>query len=490
MDSPSASKRRLPINCHRPFIIQSLCWGRSANFLYLANAKAGSSNIKRALIISALKRGADLKDKATHGGGWWDDPTELSSDKPYTFTIVRNPYTRILSAYLDKICRRCTLREQFYWQHSIPRNENIRFEEFLKLLYQPGVILDQHYRPQVENIFLGGIHIDAVFPLENYASFVSEIRDSIKDFRDDHAAEGASTYQKHATNSSDKISAYYTSDAAAMVREIYHDDFEAFGYSTNISELRDAPAPLRNCELADKAYPGLVHAALAASRPKGVSVAEETLSGECETASGRFFQRALLLKGMRGSASLDGMAEEASALLSSARYPIERYVALDLGANARLAREEWREALEALDEMLHVAPYFPYPQARAMRILARTGRDQEARERLDWLRQMTLQKERYAKVLQEESDAAAADRSVGKKTYRQKQEAAKSAAMPDITRKLVRFVARRLAGVDPQEWKGLPQDVRNGYIDQASTALGAERQFYEQGADKGPEGEQ
>lgn len=190
-----------------------------------------------------------------------------------------------------------------------------------------------------------------------------------------------------------------------MVREIYKDDFDKFGYSMSMDDLREAPASLRNHELTDKAYPGLIRAALAASRLKDNPIIQESISDDCETASGKFFRRALLLKGARGAVSPDSMAEEAGALLSSAFYPIERYVALDLCATANLAMEEWRDAIEALDEMLHIAPYFASPQERAMRILARTGREQEATTRLDWLCKMTRQKERYAKILQEELNA-------------------------------------------------------------------------------------
>ena len=70
------------LNIHPLFIRQTYCWSREKNFLYLANAKAGSSNIKRALISSVLDRAEELRSAwSPHGDQWWDDAVDLTDHK-------------------------------------------------------------------------------------------------------------------------------------------------------------------------------------------------------------------------------------------------------------------------------------------------------------------------------------------------------------------------------------------------------------------------
>jgi len=465
-----------PLNVHATFVRQSFCWGRKDRFLYLANAKAGSSNIKRALIRSVLGTGKNLSNTTwPHSAEWWDDPAALCEvERPYTFGIVRNPYTRVLSAYLDKICRAGILREQFYWQHGLPNDLEIGFEAFLELLLKPGSIHDQHYRTQADNLYLGGMHIDLVFPLEDYTRHLDELRGRIPNLVDEYAASPESSAQKHATKSSEKIDRYYSQEAIALVQEVYRADFDAFGYSRHLDERSDPPPPVRDIAPARETYPALILATLATSRKDRSIAADDVVASALASPAEDAFKLALQAKS--GDQPLKTLRETMADLADRPLSPVERYVVLDLHSRSLARTRHVTEALDALDEMLKIAPYFAAPQERAMKLLLRSGEEAKAAERLDWLTRMTWQKDRLTGVFQEEREKQA--NSAASQASAPPQHSEDETDMPEITHKLVQFVASRMAKVDLKTWKELPRETRDGFISQARAALRAERTFF------------
>jgi len=126
------------------------------------------------LVTDRFNTGAQLKDKPM------DQAREiLASDKYFKFSVVRDPFERIISAYLEK----------FVYQRHSPRNlmhtrpvigavqgsadidleHGISFDEFIAfILGQDPFELDPHWRPQ--HLYLRGVkHISRIFRLENIA---------------------------------------------------------------------------------------------------------------------------------------------------------------------------------------------------------------------------------------------------------------------------------------------------------------------------------
>jgi hypothetical protein len=94
----------------RNLIVQNLQFYEPRGILYVNNAKAGCSTIKSALIRSISRHeNFDLSDplplEVIHGkGAYWSRRFQnLVPGKTFTFSVVRNPFTRVLSAYLDKV---------------------------------------------------------------------------------------------------------------------------------------------------------------------------------------------------------------------------------------------------------------------------------------------------------------------------------------------------------------------------------------------------
>lgn len=173
-----------------------------------------------------------------HAGKWTKG--QLGSDetgRPYCFTVVRNPYSRILSGYLDKIVRPGILREQFYIQHGLKTEEPLSFRKFLECLASKPAILDQHYRPQVQNIYFGYIDLDMIWPLETLDSGLAQLALRFG------AKIEASKRGTHTTSASTKLMSYFDSASVELTRHLYAEDFEAFGYSEDPLRASEAVPP-------------------------------------------------------------------------------------------------------------------------------------------------------------------------------------------------------------------------------------------------------
>jgi len=101
-----------------------------------------------------------------------------SSDvlKANSFSIVRNPYTRALSAYFDKVGSDC--KDKRLWRLLSERydirisatKDDISFYDFLRILRSDvAEVVDTHFRPQHLNLYLGHMTWDALLRLERPA---------------------------------------------------------------------------------------------------------------------------------------------------------------------------------------------------------------------------------------------------------------------------------------------------------------------------------
>lgn len=126
------------------------------------------------LVTDRFKTGVQLKDKPM------DQAREiLASDKYFKFSVVRDPFERIISAYLEKfVYERHSPRNLMHTRPvigavqgsaDIDQDRGISFDEFIAfILSQDPFELDPHWRPQ--HLYLRGVkHISRIFRLENIA---------------------------------------------------------------------------------------------------------------------------------------------------------------------------------------------------------------------------------------------------------------------------------------------------------------------------------
>lgn len=167
------------------------------NFVYVRNAKTMSTSIMMWILALDFPQSNftvhDLYDFQTREKMNYTD-TEKLPGKPYTFTFVREPFSRLVSAYLDVFVNRYnTLDELFRWGrdgHEIRRksvekiremlafyrgdgnvHEGLSFSEFIDYICRPNYLpfgeIEGHWRAQHVRLNTGSIKFDFIGKYES-----------------------------------------------------------------------------------------------------------------------------------------------------------------------------------------------------------------------------------------------------------------------------------------------------------------------------------
>lgn len=124
------------------------------------------------LVTDRFNTGVQLKDKPI------DTAREiLASDQYFKFSVIRDPFQRLVSAYMEKfVYKRHSDRNLLHTRavisaaqgkEDIDLDLGISFDDFLAyILAQDPFELDPHWRPQ-HHYFLGVPHMSRIFRLEN-----------------------------------------------------------------------------------------------------------------------------------------------------------------------------------------------------------------------------------------------------------------------------------------------------------------------------------
>jgi hypothetical protein len=156
----------------------------------------------------------------------------VTSPRYVRFAFVRNPFTRILSAYLDKIVDRSKRgrAEQVQVQKSLGVGvpiSTVSFEDFLKIVRQQTLQeMDVHWLPQA-SVLVGIPRLTFIGRFERLEDDLSNTLRIIAP-RNTIAVEER---RPHATGAREKIKDLITAEARDLIAEIYRDDFIRYGYS-------------------------------------------------------------------------------------------------------------------------------------------------------------------------------------------------------------------------------------------------------------------
>ena len=100
----------------------------------------------------------------------------------YSFTVLRNPFRRILSFFLDKICS-CSDTEldtsSAYSRKNFGTNEETSFEDFVNTLYKFPFLIDQDMHTRRQCDFLIYRKYDDYFSLENFNQATKKVKEKI-----------------------------------------------------------------------------------------------------------------------------------------------------------------------------------------------------------------------------------------------------------------------------------------------------------------------
>lgn len=181
--------------------------------------KAANSSVMTAL--AQFKRGHPVPSKEAKK--LFRTPAALSPsevarfDRLFKFAMVRNPYARTLSAYLDKVERKARMHDRAS-----------RFEDFVTYLENDGLYRNAHWAPQTALLLLPPERFDFFGKVERYAEDWAQVLRGLQGL--EPGAASTPGIFDNATGANDKLARYYTPALAERVARLYRADFAAFGY--------------------------------------------------------------------------------------------------------------------------------------------------------------------------------------------------------------------------------------------------------------------
>ena len=210
-----------------------------AKYVFFPVSKAANSSLKSLLFRCELatSRIPAPKDQRVHRAVCspllmpYQLPEELLSnilcDSSFTkFAIVRNPYDRALSCFLDRIQKPHTRPYK-----KIARalgTSDISFVDFLRVISnQRWADMDVHYRPQAVEIARKYIDYDYIGHFESLEEDARTVIDLIYPNMTDETLGFQSPAITEARREREE---FFGLEETKLAREIYGDDFYSFGY--------------------------------------------------------------------------------------------------------------------------------------------------------------------------------------------------------------------------------------------------------------------
>ena len=156
---------------------------------------------------------------------------KLYSDKYIKFCFVRNPFTRLVSAYLDKIVSPSDekTRLKYLSELNLSPEKSVSLLEFLlEIRKDKAEEFNPHWRPQSILLGIDKVPYDFIGRFENFDNDFKRVIKAIG-----KSNEFITTYAPHATNAQDSIKNLLGQREIDLICEIYEDDFKNFLYSYN-----------------------------------------------------------------------------------------------------------------------------------------------------------------------------------------------------------------------------------------------------------------
>ncbi len=142
------------------------------------------------------------------------------------FVVVRNPYSRTLSAFLQKFPKERYRNEYGKFQLDIDG-----FRAFVRWLDNGGSAKNSHWAPQLAQMCFKLSDYDAVIKIENYNAEMREFltQVGVPESKIDIAKSSASG-SFHQTGASSKLMQFYDRETIEIVKRVFESDFKTLGY--------------------------------------------------------------------------------------------------------------------------------------------------------------------------------------------------------------------------------------------------------------------
>ncbi len=206
------------------------CVDIDMGFFYNRIPKAANSTVVSSLASLKMQREIGSKE----GKRLFKRPSALSAGEVamlehlFCFSVVRNPYSRTLSAYLDKVKRK---QDDGRW-----RGKHRDFEGFLRWLREGALYSNAHWAPQSSLLLLPLQRFEFIGKVESLEHDLKIILQRLDPISRDATgtSDGIRSVHHHATGAQEKLNHYYNETTQELVLEMYADDFDHFQYSRSL----------------------------------------------------------------------------------------------------------------------------------------------------------------------------------------------------------------------------------------------------------------
>lgn len=201
---------------------------------YLQNPKVATKSIEFSLWHAHDPEHAPSNPHAVKQSPFIRGPRELSESTVASlmasrfFSVVRNPYARFISGYLNKV------KLPLPWQKTskrfgLPPERQLSIEQFADVVKAADPYdMDPHFAPQHINLMHGFIPLDFVGYLEDMHA--------VSVFFESHGFKLRSN-RMNSTSSADLMADVLTPHIIKTTQEVFAKDFELFGYSEDPKKL-------------------------------------------------------------------------------------------------------------------------------------------------------------------------------------------------------------------------------------------------------------
>jgi hypothetical protein len=153
----------------------------------------------------------------------------------FIFTFVRNPFSRVISCFNDKLSKPSSFRalvSRFYFSEN---DREISFDQFLDFISEEkNIYLDAHWAPQVDLLPFPIERYDLIGSVENMSDSLNYMMQRVV------SAGGQVDYRPHATGASNKALSITDAQAQKII-SIYRKDFTTLGYSELVKNATYPP---------------------------------------------------------------------------------------------------------------------------------------------------------------------------------------------------------------------------------------------------------
>jgi hypothetical protein len=206
-------------------------------YLYCDIPKAGCTTIKKTLIESVEKVAVDFnvhdrkRNPLLRPSQAFASLDELEGF--FKFLFVRNPFTRVLSGYLDKIkgnkIEKRGIVRMLGMDYDNFAAVDVSFIQFLGAIASADLrLVDTHFKPQTLLSCYYDIAYDFVGKFEEFDSDLVAVLERISG--EAVSRNAIRSIRHHKTDASKLCAQYYDNEAEQLVKDIYGEDFRLFGY--------------------------------------------------------------------------------------------------------------------------------------------------------------------------------------------------------------------------------------------------------------------